>query len=52
MLCRYVQPRAWWSEDDHRFEKLPVVGEGAWEDENMDDTAPETDVPLPYVGRS
>jgi len=49
---RYIQPRAYWSEEDHRFDKLPMVGEGAWDDANMDDTAPETDVPMPHIGRS
>jgi hypothetical protein len=48
---RYIQPRAYYIDEDHRFDKLPPVGDGQWDD-NVDEHAPETDVPMPQLGRS
>lgn len=56
LTARYVQPRAYFVQEDHRFDKLPVVGSGQWEDEmnalDADDTAPETNVPLTQIVRN
>jgi len=48
-MRRFVQPRAYFQLDDHRFDKLPMVGEGAWDDTGNDDTAPTTDVPMTQI---
>jgi hypothetical protein len=46
LMERYVQPRAYYQVEDHRFDKLPMVGEGQWDDPMEEDTAPETNVPM------
>ena len=53
-LYRYVQPRALFEEEDHRFDKLPMVGEGTWDDpvEDEGDVAPEVDVPMTEIVRN
>jgi hypothetical protein len=53
---RYVQPRAYFQLDDHRFDKLPMVGEGTWDDNEdalrgMEYTAAETDLPMTQIIR-
>ena len=43
-------------DEDHRFDKLPAVGSGQWEDEmnalDADETAPETNVPMTQIVRN
>lgn len=48
---RYVQPRAYFQLDDHRFDKLPMVGEGQWDDPIIlaNETAAETNVPMTQI---
>jgi hypothetical protein len=51
---RYVQPRAYFKLDDHRFDRLPMVGEGQWEDHvnpAQEDTTPVTDMPMTEIVR-
>jgi len=52
--CRYVQPRGYFQLEDHRFDKLPMVGEGQWEDalNALDDNAPVTNVPMTQIVRN
>jgi len=56
LMERYVQPRAYFVDEDHRFDKLPAVGSGQWEDEmnalDADETAPETNVPMTQIVRN
>lgn len=54
LTCSYVQPRAYFEEEDHRFDKLPMVGEGTWDDsaEEEGDVAPEVDVPMTQIVRN
>lgn len=51
---RYVQPRAYFELEDHRFDKLPMVGEGQWDDpiNFARETAPETNVPMTQIVRN
>jgi len=50
-LNSYVQPRAYFEIDDHRFDKLRPVGEGQW-DEIMPDLALEREVPMTEIKRN
>ena len=54
LACSYIQPRAHFEEEDHRFDKLPMVGEGTWDDpvEEEGDIAPEVDVPMTQIVRN
>jgi hypothetical protein len=51
LMCRYVQPRAYFELEDHRFDKLPMVGEGTWDDP-AEDTAPEINVRMTPIIRT
>lgn len=53
LIRRYVRPRAIFEEEDPRFDKLPMVGEGTWDDpvEDEGDVAPEIDVPMAQIVR-
>jgi len=50
----YVQPRAYFKLEDHRFDKLQMVGEGQWDEQvnsAQDDIAPVTDMPMAEIVR-
>ena len=52
---RYIQPRAYFKLEDHRFDKLPMVGEGQWDDAlplEGDDSVPQIDVPMAQIVRN
>src|ERR1700736_1469156 len=49
---RYVQPRAYFKLEDHRFDKLQMVGEGQWDEQvnsAQDHIAPVTDMPMAEI---
>ena len=51
---RYVQPRAYFQLEDHRFDKLPMVGEGQWDDPILlpHEAAPQTNVAMTQIDRN
>jgi hypothetical protein len=46
----YVRPRAYFEIDDHRFDKLPGVGEAGWNRPVL--LARETEVPMTEIARN